>query len=141
MKQEISLAKKFLLALTILIVPMISFTLLLWQSRRLHLQPFLICLTPIPSATTVVDAIRFGPGDGGPGVGNDGREYAVRPLTCPQSVGAATPKLTMWLRVTAQGQVIDEGVLRVGMISEHRVVLFGFQSHMGKSGTIRVVGE
>jgi hypothetical protein len=133
--------RKIGLVITLTVLMVSGLSLFLRVSGRLHFHPLRVCLTPIPSAATIVAAIRSGPGDGGPGVGNDGRNYTVRPLTCPQAVGVGTPKIDLWLRVAAQEQLLDEGVLRVGIISADRVVLFGFHSQMGKTDTFRVVGQ
>jgi hypothetical protein len=135
------MTRKTRVVLAIVGLLVIGFSGFLYVSRRLHVNPFLLCLTPLPSEATVVDAIRSGPGDGSPGVGNDGREYDVHPRECPHAVGSGTPNLTLWLRIAENGTLIDEGVLSVGIIESDRVVLFGFQSKTRKTGSLRTVGQ
>jgi hypothetical protein len=99
----------------------------LFLRDRLFFDPLLLCLTPPPSETVVVRAIRFGPGDGSPGVGQDGRTYSVNPLECPHWVGVASPKLTMWLRIREGETVVDEKTIGVAIIDEDSVVVMGFR--------------
>ncbi|HSD83401.1 MAG TPA: hypothetical protein VLG46_06065, partial [Anaerolineae bacterium] len=98
--------------------------LLFWRDR-LFFDPPLFCLTPPPAEATVVCAIRVGPGDGGPGLGLDGRTYAVNPLECPHWVGVGSPKLKMLLRIREGEKVVEEKTIGVAIIDEDRVVVTG----------------
>jgi hypothetical protein len=93
--------------------------------NRLFFDPPLLCLVPVPSEAVVVHAIRFGPGDGSPGVGNNGRTYSVKPLECPHWVGVASPKLNMLIRITEGDKLIKEQITRVAIIDSDRVVVLG----------------
>lgn len=93
--------------------------------NRLFFDPLLLCLVPIPSEAVVVQAIRFGPGDGSPGVGNNGRTYSVKPLECPHWGGVGSPKLNMLLRVTEGDKLIEDRVIGVAIIDSDTVVFPG----------------
>jgi len=93
----------------------------------LFFDPPLLCLMPPPSEATVVRAIRFGPGDSGPGVGLDGRTYSVKPLECPHWVGVGSSKLKMLLRIREGEKVVEDETIGVAIIDEDSVVIMGFR--------------
>jgi hypothetical protein len=95
--------------------------------NRLFFDPFLLCLAPVPSAEVVIAAVRFGPGDGGPGIDQPGQTYTVKPLECPHWVGAGSPKLTMQLQIQADGRVAAEKHIGVMVIDAHTVVVSGLR--------------
>lgn len=91
--------------------------LFLWGSHRLSFNPFLVCAQPLPTEAEIVEAIRTRPGDGGVGVGEDGREYVIRPLNCPNNLlGVATPKLRVELQIYQQGVWQEEQIIGVMVI-------------------------
>ncbi|CAG0936082.1 hypothetical protein TFLX_04946 [Thermoflexales bacterium] len=104
----------------------LGLTALLFLHDRLFFDPLLFCLTPPPSEATVVRAIRFGPGDGGSGIGPDGRTYSVKPLECPHWAGVGSPKLKMLLRMSEGQEVVEEKIIGVAIIDSNRVVVSRF---------------
>lgn len=107
------------------IVVVVNLAAVLFLPNRLFFDPPLLCLMPIPSESLIVHAIRYGPGDGSPGVGNNGRTYSVKPLECPHQVGVADPKVNMLIRVTEADKLIEEQIIRVAIIDSETVVVVG----------------
>jgi len=111
--------------MTAFIISVAGLAAIWFLHNRLFFDPPLLCLVPVPSEAVVVQAIRFGPGDGSPGVGNNGRTYSVKPLECPPGSGVADPKLDMLIRVTEGDKLIEEQITRVTIIDSDRVVVLG----------------
>ncbi len=130
--------RRILLALTTLLLGSCLCPILFvsYVFRLEVLSPWL-CFHPTPPAGAVIHALRYGPGDGTIGVGDDGLVYRVRRLECSHQIGVATPKMTMQLQVYAGMTLVTQGQLRVGLIDDRRVVIFGYVPDAAVPATIQ----
>lgn len=93
--------------------------LFLWGSNRLSVDPFLICAQRLPTQKELIYALRYEPGTGGPGVGEDGLIYHPRPLNCPNNFfGPGDPKLLVEVSVyTPAGNLLEVQLVRAFIIN------------------------
>ena len=85
-----------------------------------------ICFSPTPTGPAVINALRYGPGDGITGVGDDGLSYRVQRVECSHQVGVGTPKMRMQLQVYSETTLLTQGWLYVGLIDDSQVVIFKY---------------
>ena len=121
--------KKFLQPLLYMLLFFTPICCPLYLGMRLFgIEPFApaFCLNRYPSEARIVEALRYGPGDGETGIGDDGLTYRMERLDCPHWVAVSTPKMSMYLYVEANGVVLSEGELYIGLIDSSRPIIFRY---------------
>jgi hypothetical protein len=77
----------------------------------------------IPSSQSIEQALRYGPGHGGPGVGDDGNTYEITAITLPSVTAVGSPKMTIWITVRdATGKQIDAGMLGIALVGSQPIL-------------------
>ncbi len=96
--------------------------------RLFGIEPFApyLCLNSPPPETRIVEALRYGPGDGASNVGDDGLTYRLERLNCPHWIAVSTPKISMHLRIESHGTLLTEGELYIGLIDSNHIVIFRY---------------